>query len=197
MEDKYKDLEAQSTFSIKNKDGIRVVFNKGDVLESEVYLNEYDMDELLEAMAYGKFTILDETADPNEEPDIDKMHKNMQLMDKITLLGELEHLRRHCIRSAHVVDDEVKKFYYQVKAKQLRDLRRKIQWMWLYTDHLDWCIVKSASRLKQLNEEIIKSDMDTFSEIESIADELLGNALEEDFSGCQSCIEDKEDIDTE
>lgn len=114
----------------------------------------------------------------------------MSLADKINLLSELEHLRRHCIRSAHTVDDKDKKFYYQVKAKQLQDLRRKVQDKWLKTDELDWCIVKSSATLKQLNNEIVLEDLDLFSDIERVADDLLGNALGEDLSGCKSCSED-------
>lgn len=121
-------------------------------------------------------------------------HKNLALSDKITLLGECEHLRRHCIRSAHVTEDDEKKFYYQVKAKQLQDVRRKLQDKWLRTDELDWCIVKSSATLKQLNSELIKDDLELFSDIERIADDLLGNALGEDLSGCKSCAADKEDV---
>lgn len=117
-------------------------------------------------------------------------HKILSLADKITLLAELEHLRRHCIRSAHVTEDDDKKFYYQVKAKQLQNLRRKVQDKWLKTDELDWCIVKSSATLKQLNNEIMLEDLDLFSDIERVADDLLGNALSEDLSGCKSCSED-------
>lgn len=114
-------------------------------------------------------------------------HKKLAVADKITLLGECEHLRRHCIRSAHVTEGKDKKFYYQVKAKQLKDVRRKLQDKWLKTDELDWCIVKSSATLKQLNNELLMEDLELFSDIERIADDLLGNALGEDLSGCSAC----------
>lgn len=102
-------------------------------------------------------------------------------------------MRRHCIRSAHVAEDDEKKFYYQVKAKQLQDVRRKLQDKWLKTDELDWCIVKSSATLKQLNSELVKDDLELFSEIEGLADSLLSNALNEDLSGCRACADDKKD----
>lgn len=117
-------------------------------------------------------------------------HSKLALSDKIRLLGELEHTRFHCARSAHVAEEKDKKFYYQVKAKQLQDLRRKVQDKWLKTGELDWCIVKSSATLKQLNNEILMEDLELFSEIERVADDLLGNALGEDLSGCHSCSEE-------
>lgn len=123
-------------------------------------------------------------------------HEILSLADKITLLSELEHLRRHCIRSAHVTEEDDKKFYYQVKAKQLQDLRRKVQDKWLKTDELDWCIVKSSATLKQLNNEILMEDLELFSDIERVADDLLGTALGEDLSGCKSCLEDSAPLKT-
>lgn len=120
-------------------------------------------------------------------------HKNLALADKINLLGELEHLRRHCLRSAHTIGDKEKKFYYQVKAKQLKDLRRNTQKKWLGTDEIDWCIVKSSACLKQLNNELAAEDLELYSNIESIADELLGHALGEDLRGCSSCRDDVKD----
>lgn len=110
------------------------------------------------------------------------------------MLGELEHTRFHCARSAHVAKDPDKKFYYQVKAKQLQDLRRKVQDKWLKTGELDWCIVKSSATLKQLNNEILMEDLEMFSEIERVADDLLGNALGEDLSGCASCKADHNEL---
>lgn len=118
-------------------------------------------------------------------------HKKLSLTDKIKLLGEVEHSRSHLLRSAHTTEDEEKKFWYLVKAKQAQDLRRKIQEKWLKTDELDWCLVKSASRLKWLNEEVAFDDIELFSDIENFADSILGHGLGEDLSGCKSCQEDK------
>lgn len=117
----------------------------------------------------------------------EEKHKVLDLSDKIALLAELEHNRHHLVRSAHVAEDEEQKFWYQVKAEQAKQLRRKIQKKWLETGELDWCLVKSCSRIKWLNEEVLSSDLELFSEIEHFADDILSHALGEDLSGCKSC----------
>lgn len=120
----------------------------------------------------------------------EERHKTLALSDKVAFLGELEHARHHLVRSAHVAEDEDQKFWYQVKAEQAKKLRRKIQKKWLETGELDWCLIKSSSRIKWLNEELLDSDLDLFSEIESFADDILGHGLRQDLSGCQSCKEE-------
>ncbi len=122
----------------------------------------------------------------------DKTHKRMALSDKITLLGDLEHSRHHLVRSAHSAEDENEKFWYLVKAKQTKDLRRKLETKWLNTGELDWCLVKVNSRVKWLNEELLEDDLELFSEIEDLADSILSHALGEDLSGCASCREELE-----
>lgn len=117
-------------------------------------------------------------------------HKTLALSDKIRLLSEIEHSRHHLARAAHVAEDGEQKFWYQVKAEQAKQLRRKVQAQWLKTGELDWCLVKSSARLKWLNEEVLSSDIELFSEIESFADDVLGHALGEDLSGCASCREE-------
>lgn len=119
-------------------------------------------------------------------------HETLALVDKIALLGEIEHARHHCARSAHVAEDHEQKLFYQVKASQAKRLRREMQATWLDTGELDWCLVKTASRIKWLNEEVLEEDLDLFSEIEDFADSLLSHALKRDLSGCQSCHEDEE-----
>lgn len=124
----------------------------------------------------------------------EERHKTLALSDKIALLGELEHTRHHLARSAHVAEDEDQKFWYQVKADQAKNLRRKIQKKWLNTSELDWCLIKTSSRIKWLNEELLGSDLDLFSEIESFADDILGHGLRQDLSGCQSCKEEIKNV---
>lgn len=117
-------------------------------------------------------------------------HKSLALADKLTLIGELEHSRHHCIRSMHSVEDPDEKFYYKVKAKQLQDVRRKAEKKWADTNEYNWCLVKVSTKIKQLNEEVFEADDELFSEIENIADDLLSHALHEDLSGCSSCKDD-------
>lgn len=120
-------------------------------------------------------------------------HAVLSLADKLTLLGELEHGRRHCIRSMHSVEDPDEKFYYKVKAKQLQNARRKAEEKWANTDEYNWCLVKVSTKIKQLNEEVFEADDDLFSEIENIADDLLSHTLHEDLTGCSACREDKQE----
>lgn len=78
-----------------------------------------------------------------------------------------------------------------MKASEAEKLRRELQAKWANTGELDWCLVKVASRLKWLNEEVLAEDDETFSKIEDFADSLLSHALKTDLSGCNSCQEDQ------
>lgn len=118
-------------------------------------------------------------------------HDILAIADKVALVGEIEHARRHLARSAHVTTDANKKFFYQVKAEQAKQLRRKVQAKWLNTGDEDWCLVKSSARLKQLNEEILAEDLDIYSDIERFTDDIIGNAFGVDVSGCKACSADK------
>lgn len=121
-------------------------------------------------------------------------HQILSLADKLTLIAELEHARHHCIRTMHSTEDEDEKFFHKVMAKRLQDVRRKTEKKWADTDELGWCIVKASTKVKQLNEEVFEDDDELFSEIESIADELLSHHLHEDLSGCSACRDEKEEI---
>lgn len=121
-------------------------------------------------------------------------HNILSLADKISLLGELEHGRHHCIRSMHSIEDPDEKFYYKVKAKQLQNARRKAEEKWANTDEYNWCLVKTSAKIKQLNEEVFEADDDLFSEIENIADDLLSHALNEDLAGCSACREELNEL---
>lgn len=117
-------------------------------------------------------------------------HDKLMVSDLLSLVGELEHQRRHVTRAAKVVADEDLKFFYLVKAEQLKRVRRKVQEK-LPMETRDWCIVKSGSAIKQLNNELLTEDLDLFSEIESIEDDLLGKVLGIDLSECESCATDR------
>lgn len=121
-------------------------------------------------------------------------HDILAISDKIALLAEIEHERHHLARSAHVTTNPDKKFFYQVKAEQAKQLRRKVQAKWLNTDEEDWCLVKSSARLKWLNEEVLKEDVDLYSEIEQFTDDIIGNAFGVDVSGCKACVADRDEV---
>lgn len=114
--------------------------------------------------------------------------------DKITILGEMEHARRHCLRSAVVMAQEEKAedaFKFLVWAKQLQTMRRKYMTKWFPNiDSKHWCLCKAAACLRQLSYEL-GDDGDLLREIDTIVDEIWEDATGEDLSDCSVCKEDK------
>lgn len=124
-------------------------------------------------------------------------HKKASVSDKIALLGELEHIRAHAVRSAVSLYDEESDdsewIRYAVIAKQAREIRRLYQKKHLpELSEYDWCLFKAASRLRQLAYEVQEDDYGILKIIDDFVDEILGGALGMDLSDCASCKEDKE-----
>ncbi len=120
-------------------------------------------------------------------------HNKLSILDRIAIIGELEHIRRHAIRSANSSSEEEEKLFYGVIGQKAKRLRRKYQKEYLDCKDRDWCLVKSAATLKQLFYEV-DCEFDCLNEAESLADEILSHAYNTDLSGCESCANDKEDI---
>lgn len=120
-------------------------------------------------------------------------HNKLSILDRVAIIGELEHIRRHAVRSAHIAEAEEKKLSYGVIAQRAKQLRRRYQKEYLDCDELDWCLVKSSAALKQLFYET-GSEFSFLDEAERLTDEILSNAYNIDLSGCESCANDKEDI---
>lgn len=122
-------------------------------------------------------------------------HSKASVQDQIAYIGELEHARYHCIRSAHVAKDQKEKFVYSVHAKQLQTLRREAMGKFFPDlSELDWCILKSACRLKQLAYELFEGDLERLTKIENLTDNMISKALATDVSGCQACAAEMEAI---
>lgn len=119
-------------------------------------------------------------------------HKLLAVEDKLWLVGEFEHQRRHNLRSARVATDKTAKLYYYVKAEQALRIRRKIQAKLGEINELDWCLLKSATAIKQLNYETFDGDMELFEEIEEFCDSQSSHALGLDLTGCAACAADME-----
>lgn len=117
-------------------------------------------------------------------------HKLLAIEDRLWLVAELEHQRRHCLRSARVAEDKEQQFFYLVKAGEAQDLRRRVMAEMGHISELDWCVVKSAMAIKQLNYETMVGEEDLFRDIESFADSLTGHAFNMDMSGCKACADD-------
>ena len=122
-------------------------------------------------------------------------HKTLSVIDQAAIIGELEHIRRHAIRSAHSTDNDDDEFTYLVIAKEAQTARRRFQEEHLPTSSLDWCLVKAACTLKQLAYETMEEDVETLDYLEQLADKILSTATGKDLSGCEACKEDMEAVD--
>lgn len=120
-------------------------------------------------------------------------HKQLELSDLLALVGELEHIRRHAIRSAHVTKDGEKKVHYEMAAVKARSIRREIMNSLGEVADEDWCLVKSASAVRQLAYEVGLSG-EAGEDLEKMIDQIYTQAFGQDMSGCKSCIEDRKDF---
>lgn len=117
-------------------------------------------------------------------------HDTLSVIDQAAIIGELEHIRRHAIRSAHSAEKDEDKFYYLVLAKEAQTARRQFQSKYFPTSTLDWCLVKAACSLKQMVYETMEEDTETLDSIEQLADRILSHATGKDLSGCETCEKD-------
>ena len=124
-------------------------------------------------------------------------HKHLALEDTLALIGELEHARRHNLRSYYSATEQEDKFFYLVTAAQAQRLRRKVQGKLGNIDTEDWCILKSAQAIRQLNYELMEGDEGLFNDLESFVDSINTHALKQDMSGCRACQDDRNEIKSE
>lgn len=121
-------------------------------------------------------------------------HKKGSTSDRIALVSELEHARRHALRSAIVLYTEEKAeeaFKFLVWAKQLMDMRRRYMGKhFADVDSKHWCLCKSTACLRQLAYEVEGDDSDFLTEVDNLVDQVWGDALGEDLSECSACLSD-------
>ena len=123
-------------------------------------------------------------------------HGKASIADKLLLVGELEHGRRHCVRSAASVwreEDDSESIQYLLWAKRFQEIRR--EYMRKHFSDLedsDWCLVKVCASLRQLVYEVCEGDIEELKELEDLVDEITGKALGMDMSDCASCVDDRE-----
>lgn len=118
-------------------------------------------------------------------------HEHLALEDSLNLLGELEHARRHSLRSAHATDKKDDKFFYLVTASRAKQARRALQSKLGEIGDTDWCLLKSAQAIRQLNYETMEGDEAFFNELEGLVDSINSHALKQDMTGCKACTADK------
>ena len=123
-------------------------------------------------------------------------HDKAGVGDRIATVGEMEHLRRHALRSAISLEEgNEAAFSYLVWAKTLQDMRR--EYMRKHFGEIDnklWCMCKSAACLRQLAYEVDADDADFLREIDNLVDDIWGTAVGKDLSDCEVCKDDREAI---
>lgn len=117
-------------------------------------------------------------------------HDHLALEDTLALVAELEHSRRHHLRAAYSVEDQEDKFFHLVTAARCQRLRRQVMGRLPKVDVEDWCALKSAQAIRQLNYELMEGDEELFRELEDLVDSVNTHALKQDMSGCQACKND-------
>ena len=131
--------------------------------------------------------------DGNESKTFD--HAKAGTSDRIAVIGEMEHLRRHALRSAIVADSEEKgeeAFKFLVWAKALQDMRREyMQMHFAKIDNKYWCMCKSAACLRQLIYEVDGDTLSLLRDVDNLVDDIWGTALGEDLSDCEACKSDR------
>lgn len=130
----------------------------------------------------------------NERENFD--HAKAGVGDRIATVGEMEHLRRHALRSA-VSSEEGSELSFNclVWAKQLQDMRR--EYMRKHFGEIDdklWCMCKSAACLRQLAYEVDGDDANFLKEVDNLVDDIWGTAVNKDLSDCESCRSDREEV---
>ena len=130
----------------------------------------------------------------NERENFD--HAKAGVGDRIATVGEMEHLRRHALRSA-ISSEEGSELAFSclVWAKQLQDMRR--EYMRKHFGEIDdklWCMCKSAACLRQLAYEVDGDDANFLKEVDNLVDDIWGIAVNKDLSDCETCRSDREEV---
>lgn len=125
-------------------------------------------------------------------------HDKASVSDKISLIGELCHIRHHALRAVVSTWEEEKEsddsdfVRYLILAKRAQEMRR--EYMRKHFKEIkdsDWCLCKAAACLHQLAYEVCEGDAEELKEIDDLVDDIWGAALNMDLSECRSCIDDK------
>lgn len=119
-------------------------------------------------------------------------HERASVSDQFALVAELEHIRRHSLRSAVVAEGTDDEMFYLITATTARDIRR--EYMQKHFPNIDsklWCLCKSAATLRQLAYEVWSEGAGQLKEIDNLVDSILSKATGKDLSECEACASDK------
>lgn len=114
------------------------------------------------------------------------------ISDGIRLIGALEHIRAHALRSAQLSAGEDDEIFYQVTAKRAQNLRREYMAKHFNAPEKLHCLGKATAELRQIAYETDTGDSDFLHEVDELVDSVWGKITDTDLSGCQACREDKE-----
>ena len=114
----------------------------------------------------------------------DNTHKKLSITDTLAVVGELEHLRRHILRSVQYMDDDDSKLFWLVEASKIQQMRRTYMKKFFPVKEKYWCIVKSCATLRQLIYETSDKDLDEFRQYDTLIDEIMSEIMGQDLSGC-------------
>lgn len=124
----------------------------------------------------------------------DDFHDKASLEDQLLELGQLEHLRTHSLRAArlaHTKDNKKDEVFWLVMAARCTRERRNIQAKIGVSADEEWCPLKVAQCIRQLNYETMNGDAEEFNALEEIVDDVNSHVLKQDMSGCHACKEDR------
>ena len=130
----------------------------------------------------------------------DNFHKSASLSDKITVIGNLEHVYYHAKKSAAVkIEDEEAEAFFQTVAAMAQDFRRRYM-----KKHFPdcpeelWCLGKAIEIARQRVYEADKGDSEDLNDVNNLWAYIWGRICKCDLSGCHACKEDMEgEIDSE
>lgn len=121
-------------------------------------------------------------------------YKTLNTSDHIRVIGDLEHIYSHAMRSKQVAwgtDDEV---FYQVIANKAKALRRK--YMRTYFPDCDdklWCLGKASASLRQVIYESDEGNTELVKDADDIVDQIWEKISGRDLSDCEACRSDKKE----
>lgn len=121
-------------------------------------------------------------------------HKSKTLADKISVIGNLEHIVYHARKSAGVVEDEEAETFYLTIAQMATDFRRAYMKRH-FPDCPDdlWCLVKATETARQRVYEADEGDVEDIEGIDAIWVNVMERLTGKDLSDCASCKEDRSD----
>lgn len=126
------------------------------------------------------------------EDEQETKYKTLNTSDHIRVIGELEHIYSHAMRSKQVAKDTDDEVFYQVIANKAKALRR--QYMRTYFPDCDdklWCLGKASASLRQVVYESDEGHTELVKEADDLVDEIWGRISGKDLSSCAACRDDK------